>query len=1271
MFKKIIITSIFIIILGAAAFITPKVLDWSDYQTKVATYFKEKTGKNITIAGTTEFTIFPSPRLVVRKATVMNNDGFSQPVMMEIPAIEISISPMSLISDDMIINDISIISPTINLERNQSGKGNWDLSILNQTKKTDVFDADITTSTTVETPLKQAKISIKNGKINFIDKAQAVLTYDKINASINAVKSNGPYKIEGGFNFNNYFYSTAINVNEVFNNIDTSLKIDLTQQETQTKASFSGFVGYIFSDTTFNGSGIVEANNAKAIYQLMTKSTNDSEVTNSMALTFDIEKNATKLNIANLIFRYGENTGTINLDTELEKSKATKIKGNIAISKLFTNDIHHFISKENITSIIDTPEVDITFIADLIDYKNQKFTNNTATFTGDAYTLNVDNINTVILDNTNIKGKLVFDKKKNNHITGSATLNSSNLPRIIEWHTEKDLNLAPNSFKSVTISSDISGFLNNINFNGAKIKLDNIVSTMNVGIDTQNERPIISLDGDVTAFNMNSYVDQLIKTSPLTTKQEKLVYIINHLNLFPEVDKKLKLNLDFINYKGFPFTKANLEMTTSGNNISIQNISGNFGGIDTKIIGNIETGSANPTFKNFTIDVFAKNPSYTKIDSLISFLDINQPFSHKEANDLKITAILNGNFNNITIDGQIKTNLSSFAFAGDIDTTKDVINGKFDIRLTNLKQALKSLGIEYQSTRPFGIAKATGTINKLGKEISLKGIELSVGSETVSGDLTYKKEEQKKTLKGRFKTSFFSLDNYLPAANINLWSGSDKKLQPQWNKNPIEFSKLDNFDINIGLDFQQLTFQDLTLQQGTTFFTTKNKKVTLDVPNAMFNGGKFQLKSNIDYTNEVITSDFKGKITDSYINKAVFATESMDITKGILSAEYDFKSTGSSIDQIINKLNGSAKFTIKDAMIKGAGLNNLATLFARLYSQAEPITEKELQKQIKYFTEKRITSTPEIDGTVSVANSVINIETQPFSVETNAVSSFSSSIGIADWSISSKWDLNVDKVQDLGVTILTTGSIEKPTREVASDKVMTLLKTKISQNAKQATDEKNKIASFFASTLKQIQTILPKIRNYERQSKQLATLDPALQEYHTDVTDNMKIMGKEIHTIKKLYEKPTKTVADIEPAQKSLDLMNASFKTIETTYLQALHKLATDKITPIAKQIFTAEEMAKSFVKNDPDKSKIYEEIADKAKTTRDSLKLIDNTKTLQDVQAIETTISELWDRVNYLVTYMKDTAPGQISGSSDHSNDKSRPSKIPSISSRMKLSDV
>jgi len=121
---KLILIVIIIAVAGLVAL--PFVVDPNDYKDEISSQVEKATGRNLTLQGDIELSVFPWIALELGPLSLSNAQGFKADSFAQVKAAEIRIKLMPLLKKQLEMDTVVLDGLVLNLETDKNGKTNWD-----------------------------------------------------------------------------------------------------------------------------------------------------------------------------------------------------------------------------------------------------------------------------------------------------------------------------------------------------------------------------------------------------------------------------------------------------------------------------------------------------------------------------------------------------------------------------------------------------------------------------------------------------------------------------------------------------------------------------------------------------------------------------------------------------------------------------------------------------------------------------------------------------------------------------------------------------------------------------------------------------------------------------------------------------------------------------------------------------------------------------------------------------------------------------------------
>ena len=92
---------------------------------RIVTEVKAATGRDLTIAGPVDLSVFPSVAVELSDVSLSNAQGASRPEMLSLGQLDVEVALFPLLSGEIVVQRLILREPVIALEIDEAGRGNW------------------------------------------------------------------------------------------------------------------------------------------------------------------------------------------------------------------------------------------------------------------------------------------------------------------------------------------------------------------------------------------------------------------------------------------------------------------------------------------------------------------------------------------------------------------------------------------------------------------------------------------------------------------------------------------------------------------------------------------------------------------------------------------------------------------------------------------------------------------------------------------------------------------------------------------------------------------------------------------------------------------------------------------------------------------------------------------------------------------------------------------------------------------------------------------
>lgn len=183
---------IVVVVLVVVTMVLPKVIDPNNYKEKIRAAVLEETGRELTIGGDIEWTVFPSIGLDISDLSLSNRVGFGDQPMLKVGGARVSVKLVPIFSKQIKIGQISLTGVSAYLRENADGQNNWEDLTRPLTNTTD------TQTSSGGDAVADSEIEISNGSVTLYNAKQNI-DMEKFGGNATGIELGQPFEVEGEF----------------------------------------------------------------------------------------------------------------------------------------------------------------------------------------------------------------------------------------------------------------------------------------------------------------------------------------------------------------------------------------------------------------------------------------------------------------------------------------------------------------------------------------------------------------------------------------------------------------------------------------------------------------------------------------------------------------------------------------------------------------------------------------------------------------------------------------------------------------------------------------------------------------------------------------------------------------------------------------------------------------------------------------------------------------------------------------------------------------
>ncbi len=195
MFRLILLS---IILVVAAIFLLPVFLSTDVVRDKVVEQLSEWTGKEITLTGPAELTVFPNLSIVLQGLSIANSKDPAEKPLVSMDGLTARVHLLPLLTGNIVVDQFVMIRPRMELTINADGKGNWEFGGEGKEASESASQSGGSELSSPAQSFQIGLIEIRDGRIKYQDLATgSTFEATAINTEINWPNMSSPLVASG------------------------------------------------------------------------------------------------------------------------------------------------------------------------------------------------------------------------------------------------------------------------------------------------------------------------------------------------------------------------------------------------------------------------------------------------------------------------------------------------------------------------------------------------------------------------------------------------------------------------------------------------------------------------------------------------------------------------------------------------------------------------------------------------------------------------------------------------------------------------------------------------------------------------------------------------------------------------------------------------------------------------------------------------------------------------------------------------------------------
>ena len=928
--KAVLIILGIVVFVAAALSVYISMIDWNKHKDKIAAQFSEVTGKRVVFEGPVSFTLLPSPYLTASNIKVYNETGENAHVpLASIKSLVAKLSLQPLLRGNFEVKMMSLVEPEILLEVQSDGKLNWQ-SPLSEEQKFSLENVEVTLDS----------VMLEKATLNVVDPRRNVdVMLENLNAEVIAPSIFGPYRIEGSYIKDNNPEGFAISLGQFSESFATTVNFVLNHPTSQTFVRFDGSV--LLNNDALSGNLVIDSQKPVDFINKNFKSASlGAEYDYPLALSLQVETNKTKIDLSNVVVKYGTSAGAGNVliprpeePEEGEEPERRQIEAAFEMTDLdlvpAVKTIQHLLNKYKAEGAAYEPRAEFDLIADVKSinstYNNQNIRD---------FNLSVDFVDndlTIRSLSATLSGDTGFEASgdifsRNGELTYNLDVEytTADLQKLAGWLGYGLTQVTPSTYKRSVGSATVAGTLKTVKIAPFELTVDKSSLKGEAGIIT-GSRNNYYLDVTGDNINFDNYIGALPEETAVQGLAARMAYRFGKLAFVNDADWVIKANLALGIYENIPFENTRFDGKITNGIMEINGLSvGSVANARLEASGVVKGFGSVPQFEGVKY-----NLSTQDISLMLNKFDINRPgINLKNIKTLSSQGTVSGTFDKVSLNAVSKIEYLETMYSGQLagQDGKLQFSGILELKSPDFVKLVNDLNFDY-NPKAFSLgvfnmaAQLAGTPDKF----TASRFNSFVGSNNIRGAFAYDNTGERPGIVANLKINKFEFDRFFYNSkedNKVIFRGGSVPeneefiAKPFLDKTKINYAFYKTFNLKGKFDIDDLTYKGAAVKNAKFNLTLQDGKLDIKDFNGLYNGGSIRTDLALDMQNTPVV---RGSLSaeNQQIDEGHFSGKKYGVKSGALTFRSDFNSSAVSAEDFVDKLNAHIVFDIKSPLVKG------------------------------------------------------------------------------------------------------------------------------------------------------------------------------------------------------------------------------------------------------------------------------------------------------------------------------------------------------------------
>lgn len=805
MLKKTLIGFVgFLLFVLASVVIAPSFMDWNARLPQIAAQVKKATGRDLTIDGTLDVRLIPSPMVTAHGVKLGNVKGGIAKYMVSLDAVEVRVALLPLLSGEVQVERISLVNPVVNLEVDDSGRTN--LEFTSQTPATGrgiPKTESRTTKSDSSTPdfgIRLDNIEIQNASLIYVNGRSGLKErVDQLDATLRAASLQGPFEAKGHANVRGMATSFDIALGQII--ARRTVPLDANFDIGGGNIQLSGALFGLETDPRFKGKAKVTGENfahwintisrTASVPPVLAQKFNLDAALNASAKSIEIAELDVQLASARVS---GGATVRFDAGTHFDvQLKASHINVDEMLASQSTRSSSPAQPTATGSLVAKSPTKGAT-VEHPTAFQFPKDLSGTLRLGIDAVSVKGGVVRDIRLNAELADGELAlsqfqlqapgvtdlalfgFVKAQDTGpvFEGDLEVLTSDPNGLAKWLGTALPQGVSNRLKRVDIKTKILADSENVMMTNLNVKGDHSTLTGGVTVALRS-RPSLGVDLNLDELDLDYYVngngnthgkaapvmEGAAQASPQVAQATSPMDILKMwtaLNVLNDFDANVKMRVGALKHKGNTYENVLVDGTLYAGNLDLRSLKlGNFNGASSSVTGSFNGFGG--VVEMAGVQVIAKVKNASALASRLNLKGVP-----KGLGKVRVLSTINGSILKPRFATTVSALKGEFGVEGSFSFLPFGFgyDGTFKVKHPNADRLLRVLNVGYAPKGPLGALSLAGNLRSDGQTHTVTHLDGAIGAMAVAGMVKAVTGLAKPNIVANLKTGEINIDTFLP-----------------------------------------------------------------------------------------------------------------------------------------------------------------------------------------------------------------------------------------------------------------------------------------------------------------------------------------------------------------------------------------------------------------------------------------------------------------------------------------------------------------------------